>query len=629
MPVSALRPQATVGAMLPGSNAQVEESPEIFTLRQGTRQVIRMIMGMQRKASDKPIVIYVKGDPATGKTTLVKDLILWLDNIYGFRVGIVEERALRRSHNLSAEQTRNFTFQKACDMHSDAAIIIVEGVKNLIPRDTENLDIFIKTVVNDEQERIKRLEKREGLVFHELAKQGIELAYTLKQVREGPDYPDRTPDIIVDNTIHDDKIDLLDSLESGLNAKTSSSGRPGDDFHVPYTTVNNIKLPDIELYLSGLSDDEKRILGTIEFEKHYIKHEIKGKERIIISRTGKDFNEVYWIKGTMLVEKKLRQGLTMASQNDTLLLAMNRLRGLAAKTYLYNERVIQEYVEPLLRHKDEGEAHSLLIRVDDDEATGLIDQYFELFDALLDRGVFDIDFNLFNCGRNAAGNVVIFDFGAMTTDYPDEFDLSRIRMALERELNHIRPLMPEAVWGYYEKKMEELCGDNSAYNNIHRNFYNRMSNLMWKQSQNRKRKGLGVPHPYPLKALRSFTSSSSGYVKDIGQLKKSQLVSVRRINKITGQDIWVRIMQVTGIDLKAQSAILETTPFFRGEKAYTYFGDNAPTSIEDKIRILEDDFSLDKYPDIYKRLETYKRYYAKTTPARQRLRAIKAIKSAA
>jgi tRNA A37 threonylcarbamoyladenosine biosynthesis protein TsaE len=543
-----------------------------------------LVMIRQRLAekANKPVFIFIKGNPATGKTTLVNSLVFSLVNVYRYRVGVVEERELRREYRYSAEKTRAFLFKDASDMYPNANIIIIEGVKNLVPQDTENLDIFIKTTITDEAERIRRLEERENLDFRGLAKQGIELSYTLKQVKESPDYADRVPDIIVDNTEHSRNLHILSSLEHDLIFKTSSAGGRAVSGKVMPIVVGGVTLPDVELYLAKLNPAQKRALGKIEDEKHQIKREIKGRDRLIISRMGKDFNEVYWIQGTMLVEKKLRHNLDISGIHDTLEIAMSRLRGIGAKTYLYHDRLIQEYVEPLLRHKDEGHAHGLLMRLNTDEARKAIDGYFNLLYSLFERGVFDIDFNMFNCGRNIAGDIVIFDFGAITVDYPDNFELSRIRMALRMELRYLSQILPRAVWIYYAQKLEEFCGDDTAYNNIHRNFYTNIPFESWAKAQQKKRKRLGLPHPYPLKLLAGAKSSSAGYVKDIDQLKEPQLVSY-----------------------------------------------NTTANIDGKIGISENDYSYEKYPDAHQGLKNHDKYHSKIAPDIQIIRAIKAIKCAA
>ena len=132
---------------------------------------------------------------------------------------------------------------------------------------------------------------------------------------------------------------------------------------------------------------------------------------------------------------------------------------------------------------------------------------------------------------------------------------------------------------------------------------------MWEKAQSKRYDRLGLPHPYPLKALASLKSSSSGYVKNIDELKRGQIVRVQRINTLTNKTIWVRIMQVMGIDIKSRSVLIETIPIHKGEKAYTYFKPNEPSGIRDRIEILEEDFSFswDAYDDLQKKIKEYDR----------------------
>lgn len=294
--------------------------------------------------------------------------------------------------------------------------------------------------------------------------------------------------------------------------KSSSAGsREKPKWHIQGMSINDsIQVPFLNTHAEKLTTQQVQALDNIEGKKYQIRRKIKGKRRFLLSRLGKDFNEVYWIDDTLLVEKRLREGQQMSIHHDSLELAMSRLRGLAAKTYIYHERLIQEYVEPLMRHKGEGENHGLLVRFGEEEAKSLIDDYFNLLYSIWRRGVFDIDFGLYNCGRNLTGKLVVFDFGAMISAYPDQFELSRLRVALEKESKGIRAILPASVCNYYDWKMYELCGDSTAYNNIFRNFNNKFEVEQWHEAQNVRHKRLGLPHPYPLHELVGFKSFSAG-----------------------------------------------------------------------------------------------------------------------
>ncbi|MCF7887591.1 MAG: hypothetical protein K9L71_04190, partial [Candidatus Omnitrophica bacterium] len=172
-----------VKALLP---SKVE--PRVLSFKKGIGEIKQLIENKLK--GKRPVIVYIKGNPATGKTTIVERIKDLFSGVCNLKVEFIDERVLRKDPQFTVKRTQEFTFQEAAKKYSDADIIVVEGVKNLIPSDTENLDLFIKTVVKDKEERIKRLEKREG----------IELFYTLAAVRQGPDYSDYKPDLIIDNT---------------------------------------------------------------------------------------------------------------------------------------------------------------------------------------------------------------------------------------------------------------------------------------------------------------------------------------------------------------------------------------------------------------------------------------------
>lgn len=228
----------------------------------------------------------------------------------------------------------------------------------------------------------------------------------------------------------------------------------------------------------------------------------KDRQRILISTEGRSFDKVYKISGTHLVEKHLKEGIRIKRMVKTLKLAQERLGGLAAKTYIYNHRFIQEYVHPLIRLKENA---GYLSCVSEEEGKRRIDEYFELILKIWKRGVFDIDAGMHNFGVNLAGDIVCFDFDIMQEEAPGTLSMSNLELsAFLKVLKDNKLRLPSSLLRYYESKYKIF--ENIAYTEFGGVFEDYK---YWRKDieEGIPIKHLGFPHPYPMQALEKYRES--------------------------------------------------------------------------------------------------------------------------
>ncbi|MDD5238203.1 MAG: SAM-dependent methyltransferase, partial [Candidatus Omnitrophica bacterium] len=152
---------------------------------------IREELGIIR---DRPVTILIKGSPGTGKSTIIKIIRRWLEQELRKSVLVIDQEELPR------DIWESFKFSDAYTNNPQADVVMVEVVRNMLPQDIHHLDIFARVVTSDRNIRRIRLEEREGP--DELRPWGFgdPIVGSLMKTAEGPDYPDRKPDIIIDNT---------------------------------------------------------------------------------------------------------------------------------------------------------------------------------------------------------------------------------------------------------------------------------------------------------------------------------------------------------------------------------------------------------------------------------------------
>jgi hypothetical protein len=163
-----------------------------------------------------------------------------------------------------------------------------------------------------------------------------------------------------------------------------------------------------------------------EVYRHVLRKKIAGRERIFLSDEGRTFKRVHRIRGTNLVEKRFGLGEENVSskiKNEAVHVKLIYERGveLAARTYVYKHRIIQEFVEVLLsiKYAERG----LLWQVPEKIGQELLVAWARLPERLHQRGIFDLDLGLHNVGVNLFGHLVAFDFGFMQSEYPGSIEL--------------------------------------------------------------------------------------------------------------------------------------------------------------------------------------------------------------
>ncbi|MBI3999554.1 MAG: hypothetical protein HY351_02975, partial [Candidatus Omnitrophica bacterium] len=197
--------------------------------------------------------------------------------------------------------------------------------------------------------------------------------------------------------------------------------------------------------------------------KNVLRRAIKGKTRYLISTEGNTFGYVYQIDGMPLVEKRLKEEKgwlrflsqkkiyqKIAEEAKKIVIAHQRLAGLGARSYAYQDRIIQEYVEMLSSAKHPGQG--LLWHVTEEEGKRLIDAYFELQRRVLERGIFDPDLGFHNVGVNLLGHLVDFDFDAIETAYPTSLELTALKKTYIEQTDRL----PPHLQSYYRETMEDF-----------------------------------------------------------------------------------------------------------------------------------------------------------------------------
>lgn len=244
-----------------------------------------------------------------------------------------------------------------------------------------------------------------------------------------------------------------------------------------------------------------------------IRHSIRGRERSLISTEGRTFSRVYRIEGSQLVEKCIRPGIAIRTQSESFKTAHERLGGIAAKTYIFKNRVIQEYTDQLAcTEREKG----LLFRTDGSEGERLVREYFALIPKFWARGVFDIDPGIHNFGVNLAGDLVGFDFDMMQTLPPGAYAMGNLETnLLIKVVCNGLAFIPQRLRGLYS----ELCSEFQE--TVSREFScsdPSMKTSLWMRDigiHHDPKHRLAYPHPFPLEKFTAWkriqTEKASDY----------------------------------------------------------------------------------------------------------------------
>ena len=216
------------------------------------------------------------------------------------------------------------------------------------------------------------------------------------------------------------------------------------------------------------------------------------------------------VEGTAVVEKTLKEGRNIKDQVYTLDLARHRLAGYGARTFIYHNRLIQEFVEVLgdIEHREEG----LLHRLSRADGNKVLDEYFMLHPRIWRRGIFDLDIALHNYGRTLEGNIVVFDYTNIQDFYPGSPELTA---ASKITLYSNRKFLPPWLVEDYDDKARDF--NDEMEEEFRRTPFGK--NKYWEKDIEEKASWgiLGFPHPYLGETKKDASSPVAGAADEDGR----------------------------------------------------------------------------------------------------------------